>query len=437
MYIVVDETEYRHLSGLTFAPQTDMTGDQLPVNEFEADVYTDGMLYYGQWAYLYDDLDNIWAFYYIVYAQRVSAGVLHIRARSPLELMERVTLQEQYYSGAALDDVLDDTFNALGDGYTVGIDYTIDEALEAATVTGYCPEQNARERLQWVAFAVGAYVRTYGSASVDLLPVSQQATLIPLEKHFWRPKLTYSDIVTALTVTEYEYQQVLVPQNDNATTYKFPPTLDVEEQQIKLNNPGQITGARKNEIDVDGMYLITEDNSDAVLDRMSRRYFKRTSVDLDIIDNAEYWPGQSVIVYADPDTLIQGFIESAAFAFGKQARATLHLIAADTVAGAELLIVCKWGDTVLNSRRYTFPVGYGYDLPNPYIDMVIGEHRYIFRPITARTTGTMAQGGAEVEVSYEVALDLQGGVLHVISVDEVTVETEGSGTEAVNVGVIA
>lgn len=183
------------------------------------------------------------------------------------------------------------------------------------------------------------------------------------------------------------------------------------------------------------MYLITAENSDDVLDRLSRRYFKNRTVDLEVIDNAEYWPGMNVIAYLDPETLVTGFIESASFTFGKQAKAALRLVAADTVEGAALTVVCQYGDTTLNTRRYTFPVGYGYDLPNPYIDMTMGQHRYIFRPATARTTGTMPQGGASVTVEYEVALDLHKGVLHVISVDSVTAETDA--TTGIVTGVIA
>lgn len=358
MYITIDETNYLDIRNLTFNPQTNMTGDQLPINEFEVDVRTSDVISYGQWVYLYDDMNNLWAYYYIVYVQP-EGDMQHIRARSPLELMEQIVLPEQYYSGVPLDDVLDDTFNSIGAGYTVGIDYTVAPALLGYTVTGYCPEQNARERLQWVAFAVGAYVRTYGSATVDILPIALDPLLIPREKTYMRPKVAHSDTVSALTLTRYEFQQVFEPQNSSLYTYKFPPTLEVTEQKIQLVNPQHAVGARKNEVEIDGIYLITAANSQSILNLLGRRYFFNTSIDVDVIDNAEYWPGMSVKVYTHEGILYSGFIESASFSFGKQAKASLHLVACEIPSTVPISMI---GTIIGNNLGLSF----NSDLPSDF-----------------------------------------------------------------------
>ena len=115
-------------------------------------------------------------------------------------------------------------------------------------------------------------------------------------------------------------------------------------------------------------------------------------------------------------------------ALGVQARARLHLMAAENRPAAELVVTYVCNNAVLGQQRYTLPVGYSYSIDNPYLDITRDGHRYIYRPTTAQITGTMASGGRTVTVDYAVALDLYKGVLHVISVDGIEEVTESGET---------
>lgn len=423
MYVTINQTDYTALRNLSFAPETDVTGNAVPINEFSVEIITDDNISYGQYAWLYDDRDNLWAKYWIIYAERISADAVAIRAQSDVALLEGVILPEVMYDGEPVSDVLDDTMvrNA-GSGLVATIDYTLDDSFNEATITGYCPEQSARERLQWVCFAIGAYVKTFFNEETEILPIDSTTTIVPPDKTYFKPTVNHSDYITAIKVTAYSFEQSASAASDDSS-YIFPLPWVATEQVFTVSNSSVPSGTQDNEIVIDGLYLVNPDNVSAILTYLSGLYFKRTEVQLDVINNAEYEPGERLTVYADMGTMFSGYAKSCAFEFGKQAKARMVLTAAEAVTAAKLVLTYQCGDVNIGRAEYTLPVGYEYSITNPYIDMTIDEHRFIFRPTTATTTGTMASGGAEVTVAYAIALHEFGGELDVISVDEVTVNT--------------
>jgi hypothetical protein len=68
MYIVIGTTTYTEISDLTFAPETDVTGSSVPVNELWASIRTDDAIEIGERVSLYDDLDQLWCKYWVTYA---------------------------------------------------------------------------------------------------------------------------------------------------------------------------------------------------------------------------------------------------------------------------------------------------------------------------------------------------------------------------------
>jgi len=435
MYVTIDQTDYSVIRNLSFAPQTDFTGSTIPINEFSVEIDTDDAIAYGQYAELYDDLDNLWAKYWIVYAERLSAGVMLIRAQSDIGTLDGVTLPAVMYSGAAIGDVLDDTMvrNA-GAGLVATVDYSLDSSFSGLTITGFCPEQTARERLQWVCFVAGAYVKTFFNDEIEILPIDNTTTLVPIDKTFSKPTVNYSDFVTGVKVIGYSFTQGTPATTDeyvtDGTNYYI-----VTKQEYLLANSQVPASAADNVVTIDGVYLINSGNASGILSHMAALYFKRTEVEADLIDNAEYIPGDKLTVYADRDLLMSGYAKSCVFSFGKQARATVTLTAAEGMTGAKLTILYKYDGVTLNQAEYYLPVGYEYSITNPYLDWTMNGHRYIFRPTTAAVTGTLTSSGATETVNYAVALDLDlaTGVLDVISVDSVTVDSSGDYA----VGVIA
>ena len=427
MYLEMASYTYTRLKNLSFAPQTDLIGQSLPICEFTVDVLTEDSVSVGTDVKLYDDLDNLWAQYTVVFAEHMDAGTLRIRARSALALLEQDRLPAVYYSAEPIAEVLIDVFANTGSGVGAYV-YRLDSSFSGATVTGYCPEQTARDRLLWVCFTLGAYVSQCFSEYIDILPISSQSVTIPIGKTYMWPKVTYREYVTEIRCKYYAFT-VATPGTTDSYVQVGSTFYVVTESEMTLTNPDAPSEAPANIVSIDGVYLVNSANVGGVLSHLARWYFERTKVDIDVIDNAEYIPGQQAVVYTDETHMASGYIESCDFRFGVQAKATMRLTGASTVESGGLTILYMYGAMQINRAAYRFPVGLVYSIPVPYIDINMNGHRYIFRPEHANTTGTMAAGEATVQEPEHIALDLDMGNLHlhVISVDAVSVEDDTIG----------
>lgn len=437
MYLRVDGTDYTELKNLSFAPEVALTATTLPINGFSVDVVTADDITEGMYAELYDDLGNLWANYWIQKAYRTDASTVRVYAYSEISLMESVELEGIMYNNTPILDVL---FGIMlrqsgASGIVTPIDYDIDPSLESITVTGYCPPQTARERLQWVCFAYGAYVKTSFNAKPEILPIRDTAQLIPANKTFFRPTVNVDRRVTEIRVTAYTFTQGTQTAAEllaDDTSYIFPLPWVATEQLYTLSNPDATAADGDNPIEVDELYLVNQGNVSDLLNRLAARYFSRESVELDVIDNAEFIPGDKAIVYSRLDTLYTGYIEAASFRFGLQARAKLRLAAAQQVTGAALTVEYTYDGNVIRKEQYFLPVGYPYEISTVYVDKTKSGVRRIYRPTMNAITGTMAEA-ATVQVPCEVALRLKNNVLTVLSVDAVEVVTQSD----IAVGVIS
>lgn len=426
--IVFDVLTCRQLKDPVFSPQTDLIGTSLPINEFYADIVLDDpedapKIYVGEAAELLDDLGNRWASYLITYAETVQTGVVHVIAKSRLSTLDGVKMPAVMYSGDSATDVIVDCIEAGGQYGSSILD--IESSLSSATITGFCPEQTARERLTWVLFAINAYVRSFFSDKIEIATIDDTETLIPADKTFWKPTVVYMDYVTAVKAKTYSFAQGTPATTDTYVEDANGVTYIVTEGAVSLTNPDAPDSVPENVVEIDGVYLLNSSNVSAILANLSTRYFKRVEVEGDIIDNAEFIPGDKVTLLTEPGVMYSGFIENAAFSFGVQARAKIKMTACENVQCARLIINCVYDGSNIGKYVYYFPVSYEYSVSMPFIDMMLNAHRYIFRPTTATVTGTMTAQGATVAVNYAVALDLYEGILHIISVDEVTVDSSG------------
>ena len=430
--IVFEELTCEKLKSVSFAPQTDLVGTSLPVNEFTVDVILDDPadsehIDVGSAVELYDALDNLWASYLISYAEWVQAGVFRVVGRSRLNTLDGVKMPAVMYSGDSAADVIE----ACMGRYSGYVD--IDSSFANATITGFCPEQTARERLTWVLFAINAYAKSFFSENIEILPIDNTETTIPVEKTFYKPTVNHLDYVTAVRAKTYSFTEGTPQTTDTYVTDDDGVTYIVTEGEASLSNPNVPYGVPDNTVEIEGVYLLNSSNVSAVLTNLSTRYFKRVEVEADVIDNAEYIPGDKVQLLTEPGKMHSGYIESADFSFGLQARAKLKLTACDNTPCAALTVLCKYNGIQIGEHTYYFPISYEYSVTMPFIDLTMNKHKYVFRPTTATVTGTMTSEGATVTVNYAVALDLYKNVLSIISVDGITTTTESGET----VGVIS
>ena len=420
MKIWIAGEPYAEIKNLSFSPQVDVIGNALPINEFEADILTTDSIGVGSGDILTDGVDDDywWAAFFLDYAERVDAQTVHIRARDSVAILDSIHLSDVVYTSIPLKTVLDSTLlRDAGEetGIEVPMDYTLDSALSGVTVSGYFPEQTARERLQWLCFVAGAYVQTCFVDQITIKALDTTPTLIPVNKTFWRPQINHGDYVTAIKLTAYTFTQDADAAAD-AGSYTFPLPWVATTQDYRLDNPG-VTLDRENVMDVGELYAINPDNVSALLNRMADRYFTRTEITADVIDNGEYLPGDRVYIFDRDGNCWQGYIEAASFRFGKQARATLKIVSVSAVETANLTVSYTYSGATLHTETYSIPVGYEYSVGTRYLDIAAEGHRIIYRPTLAAISGTMTNAGASAAAPCEIALDYAEGVLGVYAVD--------------------
>ena len=180
MRVIIRDVTYTEIDNLSFAPETDLIGTQIAINEFFVDIKTHDAISEGSYITLTDDLQsenpNIWARYWIVGVEHIGEAMVRVHAESRLSLLDRRIMSAVMYDNTALSQVLEDIF--LPHLYD---EYAVDQVFTGKTISGYCPEQTARERLLWVCFVIGAYVRTFFSPTIDILPLAGDTIVIPGE----------------------------------------------------------------------------------------------------------------------------------------------------------------------------------------------------------------------------------------------------------------
>lgn len=422
MKVTIGATTYTAIKNLSFAPEIDIAGSEVPINEFEVDIITNDAVNVGQFAYLYDDLDNLWAKYWIIYAEHEDAQIVHLKAQSQIKLLERRMLPAVMYSAEPLSDVLDDIFDEIGTS-----EYTLDSSLSNATISGFCPNQSCKTRLQWVCFVSRAYIKSFFSDKIEILPVDETETFIPIDKTYWKPSISYTDYVTRVRARAYTFTQG-TPSTTDEWVSDGTDTYIVTSTTVSVANPDAPVSALTHEVTIDDIYLIDNNNISAILSYLATYYFKRMQLDISVINNAEYIPGDKVIAYQDEYNLVSGYIKKCEFTTGVQAKARISLAPVEVKESATITVrpnieIPDVPDIIINDWDYLLPTEYNYEIELPWIDTIINGHRYIMRPTVDKITGTVSQS-VLINAYYEEALDYFENNLHIISVDGVVLDSE-------------
>ena len=414
MYVKVGSTKYTAISRLSFAPETDVTGSAVPVNEFVVNVRTYDHIEMGSRVSLYDDLDRLWAKYWVVYAENVDKHTVQVRGQSALSILDHIQLDPAIYDQVPVSTAISGLLQT-----PLGGEYTLDPSFSNKVIDGYCPKQSARVRLQWICLSIGAYLKNFFNDRLEILPLDEQAdAIIPIDRTYWKPSITYKDYVTAIKATYYEYSEETPHTTDKWVEVAGRYYVE-NATEITLTNDSVPQAAPENVVVLDGMTLINADNVDEILTHLAKYYFKRVELDLDAVNNGEFLPGQRVTAFADEDTMATGFVNSCSFKFGVQAKARIHMTPVEIRDSAMLVITYMWGNKQIGLRSFRFPIGYAYQITNPYITLTFNRHWYVFRPTQPTISGTMQVGENRVTQPEEVALDLHAGDLMIHSVDAV------------------
>lgn len=422
---------YRTVKNLSFAPQTDLTGTSMPINEYTVDVITtDEIPVEVTTCELRDDRNLLWAAFLPRKIVRISENCLRLTCTSWLYDLQYKDMEETVYTGQTAETIIAAIFSPDANAYQ------INASLRNKQIYGYAPTQTARDRLTWVLLVLCAHVKDTYTDKVIIKPTDETAALVPLERTYMRPSIDKSDWVTGIKVTAYTFSQAATEAeweaNDNS--YMFPMPWIATEQEFSVTNPDAPEDAPENIKEITGVYFVTPSNAGTIIANLAKFYFNRMSVSADIINNRKYSVGDLLEVYTGESSMVKGYVKQLSFAFGHQAKSTVSLTACEDVELGLLTVNYKCDGKRIGRAKYYLPVGMEYSIENKYLDKTTKDgHRRIYRPTTAAVTGTMAAGGMTVDVTYEVYLHLYKGVLHVIGVDEITEESSGGET----IGVIA
>lgn len=422
MYVVVNtrtrgNIKYDKTANLSFAPTADIISETLPINEFIIDIYTeDDDIEIARVIKLYDDGDKCYAFYRIADVEQVDKGVLRVTAESALGKLDRKILKERMYTN---DDVDDNAFNAIATilQYTK-LPYYIDADLYDVPIHGYCPEQTARERLQWLCFVSGAVVKTFSGATNAVYVEFRDSTTsdVPVYNTYWKPSVTNTSYVTAVNVTAFKFTQDSSPQEGdetivvNGVTYKVERTELVEENPVFIEKPYLDDYVPTSEVTFNDITLINYSNQNAIANRLGQYYFCQEELEADIVNDGDYMPTDKVSVSlesaeagVETDSAV-GFIESCDFTFGWHAKSRIRYRILNFVKALRLTVKYVYNNINLGMKKYKFPIGFGYTIQNPYIDQSETKDRYIYAPTSETITGTMPDHAVTVTQQYFVAI---------------------------------
>lgn len=407
----------------SFAPQVDLTGNSLPINEYTADVITtEDIPWLGADCRLYDDRNMLWCAWPVRKAVRISGKCVRITASSWIYYLDERQLAETVYENTSASTAIGECF-----GDRTG-DYQIGNAIAAKTVSGYAPAQSARERLTWLCFVLGAYVQDVNRSNAAIISVDSTAALIPLDRTFMRPSMDRAKPVTKIKITTYDFREATQAEwEEDDSSYMFPLPWVATTLEIELTNPLAGADDVENVVTFDSLYLINSGNVSEIATRLATYWFNNTEATLDCVNNHQYKPGDLVTAYLDVDRLITGYIQQATFAFGKQARSRLKLIGAEAIDGAKLTVNYTHQGGIIGKAVYYLPVGMSYSISTLYIDRSHEGRRYIYRPQAEAVTGTIQAGDNTATMEYDVALEYRDEKLYVYSVDSI-VKQESSGT---------
>lgn len=420
-----DTTEYTALRNLRYNPSADIISNRVSVDEVECDIKTATKVEVGMCAELRDD-DNLWFYGRVTYSEFKEAQIDHVIISSEVTFLDRFMLPAKMYTGQTAKAAIQECF--AGTGATVLFD---EAAVSGKTVSGFCNEQSNRNRLQHILFACGLYIKSSFVQHPTVTTMDEQNyTLIPAEKTYWKPTPSYKEWVTAVNVFQYSFQQGTPQQGDEYVT-DGTTTWIVTHQNVKLTNPAVPSIAATNEVHVEDVMLVNANNSSAILSSLALYYFKRTEIDLDVVNDGEFYVGNKYTVDMGDGTMASGYCENLEFAFGTHAKSRMVLGASEDVPCHTLTITYINTDSpniIIAKETYRLPEGYAYSVSTRFQTLAFQGFQYVFRPLTNAVTGTMGASDVSATVNCKIALKLNMDTreLEIISVDNVD-RTEHSG----------
>lgn len=456
IYKTSTQETYTQIRNLKFAPETDVISSEIAINNFSVEIKTTSVPELGDVAGLFDDNGNLWAKYWITRAERLNPTYVYIEAESVLLLLDRIDMSPKMYEGDALEDVIEEIFERLSYLYSQTVFYELDSEFDNDTVTGFCPAQSARDRLQWVCFVSGACVRSFFSTKIEIvkamLPITYFTTpddtcrYVNESDVYWRPKVNYKEYITAVVVKAYSYADGIPSTTDEWVSDGNNVYIQTDQEFSATNSNIPRTVADK-KVNVEDVTIINSSNVSTVLQNLYNAYFNASAqyppyeFEAEILNPEGIEPGDLCCI---PDGLggaVFGNIRTMEFTFGRLNKAhvkleqTVRLTSTGegselpNLKAAQVIIRYLYRDEVLKTITYYMPVGAVISIQTEYLDITRNSERVIFIPDDDTITVTVAdpaQSTNEIDEPCSPALVYSFGYLNIYSVDEITETQQGT-----------
>ena len=129
--------------------------------------------------------------------------MLSISAQDGIGIMDGTTYKGGIYANKPANELLKEIMDDAGFGYT------LDSTLRDVPVTGYLPICSHREALQHLAFAIGGYVTTARSGTINIVAFPDWSNIptvtIDRGRKFIGTKVKMRSLVTGVNVKAHEY----------------------------------------------------------------------------------------------------------------------------------------------------------------------------------------------------------------------------------------
>lgn len=360
--------------------------------------------------------------YVVKQINNLGNNLYEIQGYSLVYRLDTPKVPAKYYNGVSLSVALKDVEkNANG---SFGVTYNVDTALSGKTITGYCPEQTARERLQQFCWAVGGYVSCACSVLINIfaIPSTVQGT-VPKSKIYAFPAVANEDEVARVNLTVHTYtagtsgDDIVIDADGN----KYVHTTST----LTMANTA-LTGVSNREISVDNATLVNSSNAQATLLRMSSVYFN-SGTWYGTTTPQGYIPGQMVQTEDRDGQMQKGYISALTYSFGKGAATTMELKQSVSISGlpAPVLSVTSTNETLWitssDDRVTSFML---YDN-----DTLIHTFTQLSTPTASITNGTMSWNSIANADGYIVNA-VKDGATQSKSVTETSINLSAWLTEA-------
>ena len=245
MHGVVKVFEDNEIYSADLLEEIDLTSSELSINTFQFKVYSEdddfnilnpkgayNLLQKKQQIFVEGNkngaVKNLGTFYVDEWESQ-NSNIFQIKTVDGIGIMDGTTFRGGIYSNKPAQDLISEIMDDAGFGYS------LDSTFKNVLLSGWLPVSSHREALQQAAFALGAYVDTSRSGTINIRrqpdASAQNPVTIGMDRKFAGTTVKLRDYVTGVTVVEHNY----MPETESNEIFKG--SLEAGDNEVLFSSP--------------------------------------------------------------------------------------------------------------------------------------------------------------------------------------------------------